>query len=70
MRTRIVGAASALAFVATIPMSAAVAAQDDGVTLTLLHNNDGESSLATLGYGVSEGVTSSRPRAASSRSSV
>ncbi len=29
----------------------------DGDTLTLLHNNDGESSLATLGYGVSEEVT-------------
>jgi 5'-nucleotidase len=57
MRTRIAGAATALAFAATIPMSAAVAAQEDGVTLTLLHNNDGESSLATLGYGVSDDVT-------------
>ena len=54
MRTRIAGAATALAFAATIPMSAAVAAQDDSVTLTLLHNNDGESSLDTIGYGQGE----------------
>ncbi|MGD8486437.1 MAG: 5'-nucleotidase C-terminal domain-containing protein [Chloroflexota bacterium] len=57
MRTRIGAAATALALAATIPLSAAVAAQDDGVTLTLLHNNDGESSLAPLGYGVAEDVT-------------
>ncbi len=57
MRNRTVAAATALAFAATIPLSAAAVAQDDGVTLTLLHNNDGESSLNTLGYGVSEGVT-------------
>ncbi|MEX1336142.1 MAG: 5'-nucleotidase C-terminal domain-containing protein [Candidatus Limnocylindrales bacterium] len=57
MRTRIAGVATALALAATIPMSAAVAAQDEGVTLTLLHNNDGESSLATLGYGLAEDVT-------------
>ena len=58
MRTRIAGAATALAFAATIPMSAAVSADMlDGVTLTLLHNNDGESSLAPLGYGVGEDST-------------
>ena len=45
MRTRIGAVATALALAATIPLSAAVAAQDDSVTLTLLHNNDGESSL-------------------------
>ena len=57
MRTRIGATATAVALAATIPLSAAVAAQDDSVTLTLLHNNDGESSLAPLGYGVAEGVT-------------
>lgn len=58
MRTPIVGAAVTLAFAATIPMSAAVSADMlDGVTLTLLHNNDGESSLAPLGYGVGDEST-------------
>ena len=58
MRTRIGGAAIALAFAATIPMSAAVSADMlEGVTLTLLHNNDGESSLAPLGYGVDDELT-------------
>ena len=57
MRIRIAAAAATLALAATIPLSAAVAADEHDVTLTLLHNNDGESSLATLGYGLSEGVT-------------
>lgn len=57
MRTRIGAAATALALAAAIPLSAGGAAQDESVTLTLLHNNDGESSLSPLGYGVAEGVT-------------
>jgi 5'-nucleotidase len=57
MRTRIGPAAAALALAATIPLSGGIAAQDGEVTLTLLHNNDGESSLDTLGYRVAEGVT-------------
>jgi 5'-nucleotidase len=54
MRTRIGVTASALALVAAIPLAAGAAAQDESVTLTLLHNNDGESSLQTLGYGQGE----------------
>jgi len=57
MRTRIGVVATALVLAATIPLAAGTAAQDEGVTLTLLHNNDGESSLATLGYGVGEEAT-------------
>jgi len=57
MRTRIGAAAASLVLAATIPLTAGVAAEGDGVTLTLLHNNDGESSLATLGYGVGEDAT-------------
>jgi 2',3'-cyclic-nucleotide 2'-phosphodiesterase / 3'-nucleotidase / 5'-nucleotidase len=43
----------ALASAALLP--AAAPAQDESITLTLLHNNDGESSLAPLGYVVGEG---------------
>jgi len=57
MRTRIGAVATALALAATIPLGAGMAAQDEGVTLTLLHNNDGESSLNTLGYGIADGLT-------------
>ncbi len=57
MRVPVGGLATAFALAAVIPLSAAVAAQDDSVTLTLLHNNDGESSLSPLDYGVAEGVT-------------
>jgi 5'-nucleotidase len=57
MRTRIGPAAAALALAATIPLSAGAVAQEGDVTLTLLHNNDGESSLSPLGYGVAEDVT-------------
>jgi 2',3'-cyclic-nucleotide 2'-phosphodiesterase (5'-nucleotidase family) len=57
MRTRIGAVVTAVALAATIPLSVAVAADEQDVTLTLLHNNDGESSLAALGYGVGEDVT-------------
>jgi 5'-nucleotidase len=57
MRNRIGVTAATLALAATIPLSAGMAAQEGDVTLTLLHNNDGESSLATLGYGVGEEST-------------
>ena len=57
MRIRIAAVAASLALAATIPLSAGVVADEHSVTLTLLHNNDGESSLAPLGYGVAEDVT-------------
>lgn len=57
MRSRTGAITTALALAATIPLASGVAAQDGGVTLTLLHNNDGESSLGTLGYGVADEMT-------------
>jgi len=57
MRNRFGAVAVALALTAAIPLAAGAAAQEEGVTLTLLHNNDGESSLNTIGYGVAEDMT-------------
>jgi 2',3'-cyclic-nucleotide 2'-phosphodiesterase / 3'-nucleotidase / 5'-nucleotidase len=57
MRTRFGVAAIALMLAAAIPLAGNAAAQDESITLTLLHNNDGESSLGTLEYGVGEAAT-------------
>jgi 2',3'-cyclic-nucleotide 2'-phosphodiesterase / 3'-nucleotidase / 5'-nucleotidase len=57
MRTRFGVAVTALTLAAAIPLAGSAAAQDETITLTLLHNNDGESSLATLEYGVGEEAT-------------
>ena len=62
MRARTVSTATALVLAASLPLSASGAAQDTSpspaaeapVTLTLLHNNDGESSLLPLTYSVGE----------------
>ena len=61
MRARTVSTATALVLAASLPLTAPVGAQDASpspvaasVTLTLLHNNDGESSLLPLTYSVGD----------------
>jgi len=46
-----------IGIVAGFPHASTTAAQDDGVTLTLLHNGDGESSLLPLTNAVGEDAT-------------
>ena len=60
-------AALTIGIVAAPPLASMTAAQEEGVTLTLLHNNDGESSLLPLTNAVGEDMTISV--AASRRSS-
>lgn len=61
MRVRAISTVTAMALAASLPLAGPVAAQDTSpeppagpVTLTLLHNNDGESSLLPITYAVGE----------------
>ena len=61
MRARAIPIVAALVMAASLPLAAPIAAQDASpspavapVTLTLLHNNDGESSLLPLTYRVGD----------------
>ena len=50
-------AALTIGLIAGLPLATSTAAQEEGVTLTLLHNNDGESSLLPLTNAVGEDQT-------------
>lgn len=54
MSRRTIGAMLSLAFAGAMLLPAVTLAQEGDVTLTLLHNNDGESSLAPITYTVGE----------------
>lgn len=65
MHARTVATALTVAVAALLPATGPIAAQSasldpaaGGVTLTLLHNNDGESSLLPIAYGVDDAGTS------------